>query len=82
MRILHRDVKTSNILVQAANLVVKVCDFGLSRFKLDNQSVRSFVGTASWVAPEVVQSRAGGYTEKADVYSYAIVLWQIYAEAQ
>jgi len=80
-QVLHRDIKTSNLLVSQPDLVVKVCDFGLARFKLDNQSVRSFVGTASWVAPEVIMSRAG-YTSKADVYSFGVVLWQIYARTQ
>ena len=77
--ILHRDIKTSNLLVSLPKLTVKVCDFGLARFKLENESVKSFVGTASWVAPEVIVSRKGGYTTKADVYSFGIVLWQIYA---
>jgi serine/threonine protein kinase len=80
-QVLHRDVKTSNLLVQIPSLNVKVCDFGLARFKLDHQSVKSFVGTASWVAPEVIMSREG-YSAKADVYSFAVVLWQIFARAQ
>jgi len=79
-QILHRDIKTSNLLVSMPDLTVKVCDFGLARFKLENQRVRSFVGTASWVAPEVIVSHGeAGYSSKADVYSFAIVLWQIFA---
>ncbi|GBG24103.1 Protein kinase, putative [Hondaea fermentalgiana] len=81
-QILHRDIKTSNLLVSMPDLTVKVCDFGLARFKLETQSVRSFVGTASWVAPEVIISREDGYSAKADVYSFAVVLWQIYARRQ
>lgn len=81
-QILHRDIKTSNLLVSMPDLTVKVCDFGLARFKLESQSVRSFVGTASWVAPEVIVSRDDGYSAKADVYSFAVVLWQIYSRRQ
>mmetsp|Transcript_34618 Transcript_34618/g.55333 ORF Transcript_34618/g.55333 Transcript_34618/m.55333 type:complete len:945 (+) Transcript_34618:428-3262(+) len=81
-QILHRDIKTSNLLVTRPQLTVKVCDFGLARVKLENQSVKSFVGTASWVAPEVIMSKKDGYSTKADVYSFGLVLWQIYARRQ
>lgn len=36
------------------------------------------VGTFQWMAPEVIQTK--NYTEKADVFSYGIILWEIAAE--
>jgi serine/threonine protein kinase len=87
--IIHRDIKASNILISVregsdGELIVtpKLCDFGLARFKLETQSMHSFVGTPSCVAPEVMSGQngvGGGYTKAADVYSFAIVLWQIFA---
>ncbi|KAF1327667.1 Tkl/drk protein kinase, partial [Globisporangium splendens] len=57
------------------NLVVKVADFGLSRYKSKLYGEYTFVGTPFWAAPEVI--RHENYDEKADVYSYAIVLWEL-----
>lgn len=57
----------------------KVADFGLSRFLEDNlnqQQMTKGVGTASWSAPEVVRWQE--YTEKADVYSFGILLWELW----
>ena len=56
---------------------IKITDFGLSRHNDDLQTSRmtGLAGTFHWMAPEVLQSDE--YTHKADVYSYAIVLWEI-----
>lgn len=71
--VLHRDLKTANLLVDQ-NWVVKVADFGLSRV-LDTQKEMTVCGTAETCAPEVLSRNS--YTEKADVYSFAIVLWEM-----
>lgn len=55
---------------------VKVCDFGLSRIHADNKTMTA-CGTPSWTAPEVLRNER--YTSKADVYSYAIVVWELFA---
>lgn len=74
--ILHLDLKPANILLSdLQNLHVKVSDFGLARpCKLDSRSV---VGTRRFMAPEMMKKLP--ISEKADVYSFAILLWQIYA---
>lgn len=51
---------------------IKVSDFGLARTKA-NSSTQTQVGTWAWMAPEVLEQRP--YDEKADVYSYGVVLW-------
>ncbi len=55
---------------------VKVCDFGLSVVKPRGEVLRdkdSIPGTPLWMSPEVLQGK--DVDEKADVYSYGLVLW-------
>lgn len=72
--ILQRDLKSKNCLL-SENLVVKVADFGLARYKDKSHGQYTFVGTPFWAAPEVIRHEQ--YDEKADVYSYAVVLWEL-----
>eukprot|EP01090_Pellita_catalonica_P020957 TRINITY_DN7711_c0_g1_i1.p1 TRINITY_DN7711_c0_g1~~TRINITY_DN7711_c0_g1_i1.p1 ORF type:complete len:530 (+),score=70.55 TRINITY_DN7711_c0_g1_i1:14-1603(+) len=73
--ILHRDLKSHNLLVDE-HWKVKVCDFGLSRiFEQTLSATMTSCGTPCWTAPEVL--RGQHYTEKADVYSFGIVLWEM-----
>jgi serine/threonine protein kinase len=60
------------------SLKCKVCDFGLSRI-LDTADINTLTacGTPCWAAPEVLRSER--YTEKADVFSYGIVMWECFA---
>jgi hypothetical protein len=74
---LHRDLKTSNLLVDE-NFRVKICDFGLTQLKQREEMIRdtqSAKGTPLWMAPEVMMFKE--FNEKADVYSFGIVLWEI-----
>lgn len=71
--IIHRDIKSSNMLV-ANDFTVKIADFGYSRMRADNQTMTQ-VGTVSYSAPEVFEGLH--YTNKADVYSFAIVMWEL-----
>jgi len=71
--IIHRDLKTDNLLVDD-NWQVKLADFGLATVK-SRTFAKTMCGTTGWVAPEVLAEE--GYTEKADVYSYAIILWEL-----
>jgi len=74
--IVHRDLKSQNLLV-TRDLRVKVCDFGLSRpFDKSNPTFVGMKGTPAYTAPEVCTG-GGIFTEKADVYSMGIVLWEI-----
>lgn len=79
--ILHRDLKSLNLLLVEAvkgpsdPVLVKITDLGLARFQSATQYMTGMAGTFHWMAPEVLAGRP--YTIKADVYSYAVVLWEI-----
>jgi serine/threonine protein kinase len=57
-------------------LIAKVADFGLSRKLLLSPELQErVVDNPTWLAPEILSCRP--YTEKVDVYSFAIILWEM-----
>jgi LIM domain kinase 1 len=79
--IMHRDLKSNNLLVDH-QLRIKVCDFGFARTITTNQKknqqrarAMTLCGTDEWMAPEVILGLP--YNEKADVFSFGIVLVEI-----
>eukprot|EP01130_Rhizamoeba_saxonica_P013825 TRINITY_DN5942_c0_g1_i1.p1 TRINITY_DN5942_c0_g1~~TRINITY_DN5942_c0_g1_i1.p1 ORF type:complete len:739 (+),score=139.65 TRINITY_DN5942_c0_g1_i1:112-2217(+) len=72
--IIHRDLKSENILV-TSGYKCKVTDFGLAKFDSGMARSHTFCGTIPWLSPEIFSGE--GYTRKADVYSYGIVIWEI-----
>ncbi|KAK4725791.1 hypothetical protein R3W88_030708 [Solanum pinnatisectum] len=76
--IVHRDLKSSNLLVDK-NWTVKVGDFGLSRLKHETYlATRTGKGTPQWMAPEVLRNEPSD--EKSDVYSFGVILWELATE--
>jgi len=73
--LIHRDLKSLNLLVNQ-HFEIKICDFGLSRVIDRNQPMTANIGTVCWVAPEIFSNKKL-YTEKADVYSYGVILWEL-----
>jgi len=75
-RIVHLDLKSMNLLVDSG-WNVKVADFGLAKIRDKGRTVTQSgaVGTAAWTAPEVI--RLEKYSYAADVYSFAVVLWEL-----
>eukprot|EP01120_Amphizonella_sp_Union-15-10_P013284 TRINITY_DN6143_c0_g1_i1.p1 TRINITY_DN6143_c0_g1~~TRINITY_DN6143_c0_g1_i1.p1 ORF type:complete len:503 (-),score=74.96 TRINITY_DN6143_c0_g1_i1:23-1531(-) len=71
--VLHRDLKSQNIFVNS-DWVCKVGDFGFSRNKQLTTTMTA-VGTPQWMAPEVLREEK--YSEKADVWSYGVVVWEV-----
>ncbi|KAI9100208.1 hypothetical protein K1719_024426 [Acacia pycnantha] len=76
VRIIHRDIKTYNILLDD-DLQPRIADFGLARFLPEDKTHVStrIAGTLGYTAPEYVIY--GQLSEKADVYSYGVVVLEI-----
>ena len=71
--ILHRDLKSPNLLIDSA-YGLKISDFGLARVRAHFQTMTGNCGTTQWMASEVLAAEK--YTEKADVFSYGVVVWE------
>ena len=73
--LLHRDIKPANVLL-TADLQAKLADFGVAtRFGMEHTTG---TGTPRYMAPEVL---LGKYDESADVYSLALLIWEIMHQA-
>jgi calcium-dependent protein kinase len=73
--IVHRDLKPENILLDKtseAELTIKVIDFGTAQAFSKTADMKSTMGTAYYIAPEVLMKK---YNEKCDVWSCGVILY-------
>ncbi|XP_052316681.1 tyrosine-protein kinase TXK [Oncorhynchus keta] len=78
---IHRDLAARNCLVSDKN-VVKVCDFGMTRYVLDNQYTSSTGSKfpVKWSPPEVLHYNK--YSSKSDVWSFGVLMWEVFTEGK
>ncbi|XP_017850431.1 LOW QUALITY PROTEIN: mitogen-activated protein kinase kinase kinase [Drosophila busckii] len=81
MSIIHRDLKSSNVLIfeaiegnQLHQKTLKITDFGLAR-EMYNTQCMSAAGTYAWMPPEVISRSM--YSKSSDVWSYGVLLWEL-----
>ncbi|XP_047333823.1 uncharacterized protein LOC124937580 isoform X2 [Impatiens glandulifera] len=78
--IVHFDLKCDNLLVNLKDPLRPICkvgDFGLSKIKRNTLVTGGVRGTLPWMAPELLNGNSSKVSEKVDVFSFGIVLWEI-----
>ncbi|KAL5773117.1 hypothetical protein ACOSQ2_013041 [Xanthoceras sorbifolium] len=78
--IVHFDLKCENLLVNMRDPqrpVCKIGDLGLSKVKQHTLVSGGVRGTLPWMAPELLSGKSHMVTEKIDVYSFGIVMWEV-----
>lgn len=74
--VLHRDLKSANILLGNSGKRLAIADFGLARYQAGpGKKMTAETGSYRWMAPEVIRHEM--YATPCDVYSFAILAWEI-----
>ncbi|EKX74349.1 protein kinase domain containing protein [Theileria equi strain WA] len=72
--IVHRDLKPENLILESRvpNSNIRIIDFGLSTYYSDESKLKDKIGTAYYIAPEVLK---GIYDQKCDIWSIGVILY-------
>jgi|TARA_B110001450_G_scaffold255228_1_gene282248 serine/threonine protein kinase len=78
--IAHRDVKLDNILIEDKTNMIKVIDFGFAAFCTNQQKLKIFCGTPSYMAPELVRKHEYD-GRQVDMWALGVLLFALLAGA-
>ncbi|KAH7935277.1 hypothetical protein HPB52_005702 [Rhipicephalus sanguineus] len=74
-QILHRDLKTQNLLLNQCRSIVKVGDFGISKILSSKSKAESLVGTPNNLSPEICVGKP--YNQKSDIWALGCILYEL-----
>ncbi|KAG6481056.1 hypothetical protein ZIOFF_057648 [Zingiber officinale] len=77
--VIHFDLKSENLLVNLGDIERPICKIGylLSKIKFKALVSSGMQGIVPWMAPELLRGKDAHYTEKVDVFSFGIVMWEL-----
>ncbi|XP_009465720.1 PREDICTED: lymphokine-activated killer T-cell-originated protein kinase [Nipponia nippon] len=79
-KLLHGDIKSSNVVIKGDFEAIKICDVGMSLPLDENMTVSEpdmyYVGTEPWKPKEALQDD-GVITDKADIFAFGLTLWEM-----
>uniref|UniRef100_A0A670Z453 Protein kinase domain-containing protein n=1 Tax=Pseudonaja textilis TaxID=8673 RepID=A0A670Z453_PSETE len=74
-QILHRDLKTQNILLDKHHTTLKIGDFGISKILSSKSKAYTVVGTPCYISPELCEGKP--YNQKSDIWALGCVLYEL-----